>query len=723
MPFGLCNAGATFQRAMQELLQEFDFARNYIDDIMISSETFSEHIQHVEAVLLKLRQVNLKAKPSKCCIADSETKFLGFIVSQDGIKVCPSRSDAISNYPTPNSPKQVRSFLGLASYYRRFIEGFSDIAAPLTALTSKQNKFIWSEECKTSFNELKRRLISPPILQYPDHQKMFCLTTDASNVGLGAVLSQPSDDKENVIAYASRTLSAAERKYTTTELECLAIVWAVERFRPYLYGTVFELVTDHKPLTYLNSSVATSSRLSRWKIRLSEYTYIIRYKPGKDNVNADVLSRVEHACTIDIKESLTNEDLIKLQSEDPRLTATIDKVRKGDKSYKNFRFKEDILYCIRKKDKPYSSEEILRPVVPTVLIYEILKSCHDDLSGAHLGQKKTLHKVASRFFWNNIKRDSTDWVRACKLCAAKKTPILPKAPLHPITEANRPFDMIGIDFVGPLPSTDNGNVYLLVLTDYATRWVEAFATKDSKAKTVARILITQIIARHGAPKKLLSDQGKCFLANIIQEICKYFEIKKINTTAYHPQTNGLTEKFNGTLCKMLSSYCNERQTDWDEYLDICLFAYRTSKQETTKETPFRLLYGRDANLPIDMAKWSTSDMFLQNIEQAWELAKSFIKSAGRKVEAERKPRKPPNYKTGDKVRVESPATPVGLKKKLRNNLWSDPVVILETNETENVLIDTNPAKWVHSNRIKPAEIVLQSGRISRPPERFQAGFE
>ena len=174
---------------------------------------------------------------------------------------------------------------------------------------------------------------------------------------------------------------------------------------------------------------------------------------------------------------------------------------------------------------------------------------------------------------------------------------------------------------------------------------------------------------------------------------------------------------------MLSSYCNERQTDWDEFLDVCLFAYRTSKQETTKETPFRLLYGRDANLPIELAKWSTSDMFLQNIEQAWKLATSLIKTAGEKIEVERVPRKPSEYIIGDAVRVEVPATPVGLKKKLRRNLRSNPVIILKTNDTGNVLIDTQPAKWVHSNRIKPAEIVLRSGRISRPPERFQAGLQ
>lgn len=272
-----------------------------------------------------------------------------------------------------------------------------------------------------------------------------------------------------------------------------------------------------------------------------------------------------------------------------------------------------------------------------------------------------------------------------------------------------------------MPKTENGNQWLLVITDYATRWVEAFPTRDSKARTVAEILIKQIIARYGAPKKLLSDRGRNFLADLIYQVCELYRTKKINTTAYHPQTNGLTEKFNGTLCQMLSSYMNEKQTDWDEYIEICLFAYRTSKQETTKETPFRLLYGRDARLPSDIDNWSTKDSFIEEIDKAWRLAHRLIKESATKSELGNQPKQIINYQIDDWIRVERPATQVGLKKKFRRDLWSEPVQIIRVNSTENVLIKENPETWVHKNRIKPAETSLRSGRISRPPERFQAG--
>jgi hypothetical protein len=214
---------------------------------------------------------------------------------------------------------------------------------------------------------------------------------------------------------------------------------------------------------------------------------------------------------------------------------------------------------------------------------------------------------------------------------------------------------------------------LLVITDYATRWAEAFATQDSTAVTVAEILIKKIIARHGAPRKLLSDLGQAFLSRVVKAVCEWFHIYKVNTTAYHPQCNGLTEHVNGQLCKLLASYCDAKQTDWDEYIDICLFAYRISKQDMIKESPIRLLYGRDANLPGDIAKWSSNDIFIDRIAQAWKLATSLLRTAAEKTTEKDKNPKRIQYEIGDRVRVENPVTPIGLKKKLRRNLWFPPV--------------------------------------------------
>ena len=724
MPFGLCTAGATFQRNMEELLKGLEFARNYIDDIMVASKTFEEHLKHLELVLTRLREAKLKVKPTKCNIADHETKFLGFLVSEKGIKVCDSRSDAIKDYPIPTTQKQVRSFLGLASYYRRFINGFSEMAAPLTALTAKAAKgFKWNEICDEAFNNLKERLISPPILRQPDFQRQFVLTTDASTYGLGAILSQPDGDQENVIAYASRTMNEHERRYMTTEQELLAIVWAVQRFRPYLYGTTFKLITDHKALVHIQTSALGSGRLARWKLLLAEYQFEVEHKPGKDNTNADVLSRIEYVSSIYENAPMTSEELARLQGEDKNLKAIIDKTNEGGGVYESFVLRDGVLYRRRSIDKPYAKNTIWRLVIPDSLVDEVLRTCHDDFSGAHLGLKKTCHKVSSQFFWTGMKKDVEKWISSCELCDAKKLPVTKyKAPLHPITEAERPFDIIGMDFVGPLPETESGNKWLLVITDYLTKWVEAFPTKDAKANTVAKILIKEIICRHGAPKKLLTDQGRQFVSNLLAKVCEYFNTKKINTTSYHPQCNGLTERFNGTLCSMIASYCNEKQEDWDEFIDVCLFAYRTSKQETVGETPFRLLYGRDVNLPADIALWSSKDIFIDEIDKAWKLAHKLISESAERQVAKESISNYPKYKVGDRIRVDIPSIAIGLKRKLRRKNYSEPLEVLAITDTDNIMISRDPDKWVHSNRVKPA-ITSRYGRVIKQPDRYQAGFD
>ena len=714
MLFGLCNAGATFQRAMEEMLEDLEFAVAYIDDVTVSSKGFEGHLEHLKKVFDLLREKKLKMKPAKCFFGYRETKFLGFIVSADGIKVCPSRTEIIANYPRPVTAKGIRSFLGLASYYRRFIPNFSDIASPMIALTRKNKEFKWDEECERGFNGLKERLMKPPILAYPDMKKTFHLTTDASNVGLGAVLSQFWGDEEKVIAFASRTLQPAERNYSTTEQELLAIIWAVKRFRPYLYGTVFKLITDHKPLTHLNSSTSTSSRLYRWKLALSEYTFDIAYKKGKENVNADALSRIEYVTSIgEVDTGITDGEMAKRQVGDLEIQKLKTKVEANGGRLKGLVIVEGLLYCCKKTLKSYERKETKRIVIPGSMVESVLECCHDSMCGAHLGYRKTVNKVAERFYWPGLRDDVGQWIRSCKVCAARKAPFRQKAPLHSITHPRKPFDLIGIDFVGPLRESDDGNTWLIVITDYLTKWVEAFPTKDSKATTVARILVDEIISRHGAPKEILSDQGKAFLATLVYQICEYFRIKKINTTAYHPQTNGLTERFNGTLCGMLAVFCDEYQTDWDIFVPIVLFAYRTSEHRVTRETPFRSLYGRTANLPSELDKWSTKQYFVKRIDQVWKEANRLIIEEAKKSEKGQPGNLTKTYKIGDLVRVESPATKMGLKKKLRKDLWAGPYQIVNINNKSNVeVLIGGTRKWIHSNRVNQQKRLRVMGELA-----------
>jgi len=296
MPFGLCNTPATFQRTMDKVLKGIKdlFVMVYLDDVIIYSKTFSEHLKHIEEVLNRIRQANLRLKAEKCTFAAEELQFLGHVVGKEGVKPDPEKVDKIVNYPVPKNIRELRGILGLFSYYRRFIKDFSKKADALYELLKKETAYSWTDKQQEAFEELKKAITTAPVVRYPDFEKPFLLYTDASLTGLGAVLAQKEGKEEYVIAYASRTLSAAERNYGITELECLAIVWAVKYFRYYVYGSKLTIITDHSALTWLLNSYAECSnkRLERWKIDLSEYDFSIQYRKGTRHQNADALSRI-----------------------------------------------------------------------------------------------------------------------------------------------------------------------------------------------------------------------------------------------------------------------------------------------------------------------------------------------------------------------------------------------------------------------------------------------
>jgi hypothetical protein len=297
MPFGLTNAPATFQRLMDSLFSDL-IGKNvvvYLDDLNIYSKTFEEHLDHIQEVFNILQKAGLRLKPQKCTFAQKNLKFLGYVVGEHGISTDPSKIEVVKSFPIPRNLRQLRGFLGLASYYRRFVKGFTTIAAPLNELLKKKVRYKWTKAQQTAFEELKHHLTSAPILAYPNFEREFILFTDASDLALGAILSQKDHEGyERVIAYASRTLSPAEKNYSVTEKECLAVVWAIKYFRQYLHGSHFSLITDHSALKSLFAHKMPQTRLSRWITILQEYTFTTNYKPGKYHSNVDTLSRIEY---------------------------------------------------------------------------------------------------------------------------------------------------------------------------------------------------------------------------------------------------------------------------------------------------------------------------------------------------------------------------------------------------------------------------------------------
>ena len=770
LPFGLASAPSAFQRLMEVTLAglQWKSALVYIDDVIIYSTTFDQHLKHLEEVFLRLREANLKLKAQKCELAQGEVKFLGHVISAQGIRPDETKTEALRTYKVPKSVTEVRQFIGLCGFYRRFVPGFASIAAPLYSLLRKNatGRFVWSKNCQSAFEKLVEKLVSPPLLAHADYSKPFVLTTDASTVGLGAILHNRGDDlSEKPIAYASRSLDKHERNYAVTELEALAVVWAMKHFRCYLYGRKFELVTDHSALKWLMScSRFGNMKLQRWALLLQEYDFTVIHRAGKANANADALSRahassVESANVVASVESGSEfskllkshtfflDSLRVAQREDSGLQKIIEKVRAGvevttpsepEDSGRvvkpgSFALRDDILVHIPSERTSVSPEFPDQLVVPLSHRARILEACHDNIFGGHLGFDKVYQKVSVRFYWPGMKQTIADYIRHCGPCQAMKNPTShEKAPLVNIPVGG-PFERVAVDVIGPLPLTERGNKLIVVFTDYLTKWTECFCVPDQKATTIAKVLVEGVICRHSAPVELLSDQGTNFLSEVVQKVCELFRVKKVEGTPFHSQTDGLCERYNKTLAQMLSFYVNSDHTNWDELVPYVQFAYRTSVQASTKESPFFLLYGRQPRLPIDTAYQTyrskyeiTVDDYAREcaikLTEAHKLAHFYIdKAQVRQKRLYDLAVNATNWKVGDVVYKYTPTIPIGLCKKFVPK-WSGPFIIQEIDYPNVLLFDTvkqlTILPWVHVNRIKRGYI--PDGEKSVLPETSTA---
>jgi hypothetical protein len=769
MPFGLCNAGATFQRAMNQMLSGLQFALAYIDDVLCHSRNHAEHLEHLSQVFQRLREAKLKIKLRKCQFGYLETKFLGYIISAKGIRMNPEKIAAIRDYPQPKSAKQARKWNGITSQYRQFIPSYPNINEPLqeaALLTTKDLKtkkrvkahFEWTEACQAAFDTLKEILTRAPImLVHPDCSKKFRLITDASKVGLGAILVQVDDDGiEKVVCFAGRVLLDAEKNYSASERELLAIKWAVRKFRCYLYGVAFEVFTDHKPLTHMKTCQNPSDRMLKWILELEEYNATYFYRPGKLNVEADVLSRVaekaedetdvplewyarkksveklkkeqkdvleakpKRASNSDsedeiavlaveasdeqyrlVKDEVNKRMLTEAQWQDQRIQIMIERLSSCPDSAISHAFKQDsdgTLYLQDKINKTW------RLVIPREYTKHVLSGCHDDIGGAHLGRMKTLNKVAQRFYWIGMAKDVANWVASCKTCASRKSSRRSVEPeLVPLPTVENPFDRVAVDYVGPLKSTARGNKYILVFVDYATRWPEAFATGDMTATTVANLFVTEILCRHGAPVELLSDRGQNFLSKIVAEICQFTRTRKVNTSAYHPQTNGLCERFNGTIIEALAAYADENQSNWDLMLPIALFGCRVARQTTTERTPASLLYARELRLPLDVDLYLPKLPFPCTMKQEFQRAQQCIQKSGERAKAKHdRANNPYKYQVGDLVRARLHTAKPGISFKLGNR-WSEPVRVVAVGTNTVGIMTDGKLKYVSQIHVKPAE--------------------
>jgi hypothetical protein len=607
MPMGLTNAPGTFQRLMDNILKRFNWKQClcYLDEIMVFSKDFQSHLRNLENVFTCLQHANLKLKPSKCNFCMDKIVFLGHEISKFGRRPDPNKMKALRDISAPTTITEVKSFLGFISYYRDYVAFLSDLIDPIVLLTHKNVAFIWSNDCETSFNEIKVKLTESPWLALPDFSKEFIMDTDASKKAIGAALAQEHDGIEYAVEFASRRLSKSECNYSTTERELLVIIWGCKHWKSYFFFQKIKIRTDHKPIVQLQNISEPDGRIGRLFLKLQLFNYELCYRPGKYHTNADALSRFNYSVSCNSISIHNGYDWYKEQDMDEELRKIKNNLENGNLDNSTHELCNR-RYASSKNKMKISIDNILmleqRIVLPKHLINEIITNLHSCTIAGHLGIKKTLQRIQKRFYWPSMKHDVVDFIHCCDICQRfKSNNSKPIAPLQPIV-ADFPFQLINIDVTGPLTTTKRGNRYLIVVVDQFSKWIEAIATPDFTALTTAQFLVNKIICKFGTPSCIYSDKGVNFESSLFKQICNLLHITKFTSTSYHPASNGEVERSNRTTKQMLACYVNDHHDDWDEYVDQLCFAYNTSTHESTNLSPFEIIRGQPAVLPIDIAK-------------------------------------------------------------------------------------------------------------------------
>ena len=681
MPFGLSSSSQTFCRMMRRLFANDPNVVVYLDDICVHSSSVAEHKQHVARVLDTLRKAGLTLNAEKCQFFRDSVDFLGFRVNGREVRPLESKIQALREYQTLRDVKALKRFVGLASYYRSLIPEFGIIAAPLFRLQSKKREFVWGSEEEKAFSRLKEALSCDVVRWMPDLTKSFVVKTDASLQGIGCLLLQEDDNGQRVvIEYASKAFSKTERNYPVIEQEAAAIMFALERWYPYLIGASFRLETDHRPLQWIRGRKGSHGKLGRWALRLEEFQFDIRHIPGSMNADADALSR-SFVAGVSVREQKSDEDLSRALEKEPKKFREIDGVL--------FRVEDDtLLVCLPKPER-----------------ISVWQKLHAELG--HVGSNKVLVAMRSRFFWPKMRDDVRRWAKDCAVCATTKD-FLPSPVVAPCQSHEdhtlQPMEKCSVDVIGPLP-VSNGYKYVLVLIDQFTKWAEAKPVEKLGGQVLADWL-KSVFARFGVPRELVLDRGSDMESAVFREFCGGLGITQKFIAAYHHQSNPV-ERFNRTFLNMLRSYTSQKEEKWSEFVETVLMAYRVTQHESTKVSPYEALYGVPPRLPVDMIYPVRSTEEVRDIDSLHKRMFEVRKQARENLEAAAKRRK---SRYNEKFKVAEPSFKIGDRVYLRRNrpgsklspVFVGPFKILTRDSEVNFVIKGSEGveKIVHANQLK-----------------------